>query len=255
MAEQITYEHPLTEKIRTLLRLEHLFQQIEVHLPQPHPSSSRVAVAGILDVVSIVGRTDLRSELLKELERQLGTLARLRRSPGVDLERLDHIVHQLTATREILHGHTGHLAQSLRRNDFLKTVHQRSPIPGGSCAFDLPQYHYWLERPHDRRLTDLQEWMRELDPLAQAVELLLQIVRGSGHSVQRTALEGFFQMSLDAQAPVHLVRVAVPSDLELFAEISGGKHRFSVRFMQPQGWERASPTDRDVPFNLTCCII
>jgi cell division protein ZapD len=255
VADQTVYEHPLTEKVRTLLRLEHLFEQIGVHLPQPHPSNSRVAVAGILDVVSIVGRTDLRSELLKELERQLGTLGRLRRSPGVDVERLDQIVDHLARVRDTLHGHTGHLAQGLRQNDFLKTVHQRSPIPGGSCAFDLPLYHYWLERPHSRRLSDLQAWMDELEPLEQAVHLLLQIVRGSGRSSERTAAEGFFQMSLDAQAPVHLVRVAVPADLELIAEISGGKHRFSVRFMEPQGWERPSQTDRDVAFNLTCCII
>jgi cell division protein ZapD len=255
VADQTIYEHPLTEKIRTLLRLEHLFDQVAVHLPQPHPSNSRVAVAGILDVVSIVGRTDLRSELLKELERQLTTLRAIRRSPGVDVERLDQVLAQLGTARDVLHGHTGHLAQRLRKNDLLKAVHQRSAIPGGSCAFDLPQYHYWLERPHGRRLEDLHTWMAELEPLEQAVRLLLKVVRGSGDSTRRTAAEGLFQMSLDAQAPVHLVRVALPSGMDLFAEISGGKHRFTVRFMESQGWDRPLQAARDVPFTLTCCII
>ncbi len=255
VSEQIIYEHPVNEKTRTLLRLEHLFDQVSFHIPIRDTWNSRAAVGGILDIISIVNRTDLKAELLKDIERHMATLGRIAGSPGINVKRLDQVLARLGQCRELLARHPGNLAQSLRDHDLLKAVQQRSPIPGGSCAFDLPQYHFWLERPHGHRLEDLQGWMQDISPLEHTVRILLMVIRGSADDSRETAPQGFFQMSLDPQVPVHLVRVAVPAGLDLFAEISGGKHRFSVRFMESKGAERSLQTQRDIPFTLACCAI
>jgi cell division protein ZapD len=48
----------------------------------------------------------------------------------------------------------------------------------------------------------------------------------------------------------------VPGEAGCFAEISGGRHRFTVRFLaQPNLAERAVQIDRAIPFELTCCIL
>jgi cell division protein ZapD len=255
VSEKIVYEHPLSEKTRTLLRLEHLFDQVGFHMPRSEPWHSRVAVHGLLDVLSLVSRADLKSELIKEIDRYLSTLERIRAAPGVDLSRLGQILGKLSECREELDLYPGTFGKSLRRNDFLKAIQQRSPIPGGSCAFDLPQFHYWLSQPHESRQSDLDVWLSELTPIERTVRVLMVVIRGSATSVEEMAARGFFQLALDAQAPVHMVRVALDAGLPLFAEISGGKHRISVRFMEPRELERPTQTEDDVPFALTACTI
>jgi cell division protein ZapD len=49
--------------------------------------------------------------------------------------------------------------------------------------------------------------------------------------------------------------VSVPVDIPCFAEISGGKHRFTVRFMEMKDFDRPFQTTRDVAFLLNCCAI
>ena len=70
------------------------------------------------------------------------------------------------------------------------------------------------------------------------------------------APEGFFQRNLDPNLPCQMIRVAVPGDAGCFAEISGGRHRFTVRFLsQPKLAERAVQVDQPIQFELTCCIL
>ncbi len=255
MSDLILFEHPLNERIRTLLRLEHLFQQIAFHLPRPEDWDSRAAVSGLLDVINTLSRTDLKSELLKELERHGATLGRIRRTPGVDMERLDTILNDLEDTTRRLSQLDGQFGRQLRENDFLKSIMQRSSIPGGNCAFDLPRYHHWLQRPHTQRLADLQRWHEDLQPIDAAVRLLLALIRGSNNPSQEQAPGGFFQRNLDSQLPVQLIRVGIPRSAGLFAEISGGKHRFTVRFMESSEIDRPVQSTRDVAFLLTCCVL
>ena len=43
MSKQLTFEHPLNERIRTFLRLEHLFKKVAHFLPQDDHWASRAA--------------------------------------------------------------------------------------------------------------------------------------------------------------------------------------------------------------------
>ncbi len=255
VSKQVIYEHPLNEKMRSILRLEHLFQQVECHLSKPEAWSSRAAIEALLGMTSIFSRSDMKSELIKELGRQHATLSRIRQTPGVDMQRLDDILNELDSISEALYRITGQIGQQLRKNEFLQAITQRGSIPGGNCAFDLPLYHYWLERPYEQRLHDLRKWMQTLKPVQDGVTLLLSLIRGSSTPSQEQALSGFFRQNLDTHALVHLIRVGLPRDVHLFAEVSGGKHRFTIRFLQPEIEERPVQTGDDVAFSLTCCNI
>jgi cell division protein ZapD len=52
-----------------------------------------------------------------------------------------------------------------------------------------------------------------------------------------------------------LVRVGIPSAGGIYAEISGGKHRFSIRFMDCADWQHPTQVDHDVPFTLSICMM
>ena len=255
MSEQITFEHPINERTRLLLRLAHLFGQLEFFLPLEAPWQSRAAMTALLDISSLLSRSDIKSEIIKELERHISKLSGIRKTPGVDMQRLGNILDDLEANLIQLHRTDGQLGQDIRENEFLKSIMQRSSIPGGNCAFDLPQYHYWLSQPADERIRQLQQWTVRLGGLQQAVALLVNLVRNSTTPSKELAQQGFFQRTLDAQMPVQLIRVTIPRQLGLFAEISGGKHRFTVRFLQfTNDNQRPTQTYDDVPFFLTTCV-
>jgi cell division protein ZapD len=254
LPSQIIYEHPLTERSRTLLRLEHLFQQTDYHLPQENSWNSRAAVDGLLGMASIFSRADLKADFIKELDRHQVSLRRMAQTPGVDSGRLDAILQDIANTISQLQRMEGQLGKHLRTNELLKNVMQRNGIPGASCAFDIPAYHHWLQQPHGSRVSDLVNWLRPLEPARSAVLLLLTLTRGSAVTEPQLAPEGLYQRALDQNSAPQLLRVILPGDTRLFPEISGGKHRFSVRFMESDIEGRPVQTKVDIPFEIALCV-
>ena len=255
MPDTTIFEHPLSEKCRTWLRLSHLFEQLEFHLPHVEEWHARAAVTALLDIANVLSRADIKSELLKELDRYKQSLSRMANSPGVDTDRLEHILQDLQQTCQGVRKIRGQLGQSLRSNEFLTSIVQRSSIAGGGFDFDLPQFHYWLQMPQPERSLQLDDWRYEVSPVQDAVELLLTLIRNSAVPSQERAQSGFYQKSLPGNGAAQLLRVGVPSAAGVYAEISGGKHRFSIRFMDCSDWQHPSQSDQDIPFSLSTCLI
>ncbi len=256
MSTRIIYEQPLNERIRTFLRLEYLFQHAVRALQGESAWDSRVALATLIDVQNIFGRADLKTEILKELERHTSNLARLEQNPNVDRERLNAILDDLDLLIDRLYALNGQVGQNLRQNEFLNSIRQRSSIPGGTCDFDLPAFHHWLQQPPETRKADLERWLGEFDAIFSAIDLMLRLIRESTPPVEQVAEGGFFQQSLDRNTPYQLIRVLLPREHPCFAEISGGKHRFTVRFMQTTSADQKPvQTEEDITFELSCCAI
>jgi cell division protein ZapD len=251
----LLFEHPLNERTRTLLRISHLFEQFEYHLPASSPWQSRAAVQALLDITSILGRADIKQELIKQLEQQKKSLERIGDNPGVDQARLHQVLDDIARMSERLFNTTSQLGTSLRKNEFLKSVIQRAAIPGGSFEFDLPQLHYWLNLPHTERVTQLGNWRQEIGAVQETTDLLLGILRNSNVFCSRSTSEGFFQQSLDKNRRVDLIQVVLPPESLLYAEISGNKHRFCIRFMESGNWEQPEQTHQEVTFRLKTCAI
>jgi len=252
---QITYEHPLNERTRTLLRLEHLFRQTEYHLPLRDVWESRAAVEGVLGMAAISARHDLKSELIKELDRQHGSLRQMSRLPGIDPERLNEVLDELKRTSEELYATSGPLGQALRKNELLKTIQQRLMIPGGSCPFDLPIFHYWLQRPAEARRQDLEMWIEALLPVRKAVQLMLGMIRSSATPTRERAADGYYQRVLESQQTPQLLRITLPMEPELLPEVSGIRNRFAIRFLTYSQENRPAQTNRSVDFDLTLCAL
>lgn len=251
----ITYEQPLNERIRTFLRLEFLFQQANHGLQHRSSWDTRASLTNLIEILNVFGRTDLKTEVIKELERLTATLSRLDANPDVDSSKLNAILDKIDLLVDRLHSYQGQVGQELKDNEFLTAIKQRSSIPGGTCDFDLPVYHFWLKHEAEERDTQLRRWLSAFDTFRTAIDLILRLVRESAPATQETANAGFYQQSLDTTTPYQLIRVSLPVDLDCFAEISGGKHRFTVRFMEMRDFGRPSQSQRDIPFRLNCCAI
>ena len=255
MNNTITYEFPLNERIRVFIRLEQLFQQFLHFSNGETVADKRAAITVLLDIMSIFRRNDLKSEVLKELDRQATVLNMIANSAGVDNERLQEILDQLAQISKKLHAVTGKIGIHIMESDLFQSIAQRSSIPGGTCSFDLPEYHYWLEQDESKRLKDLQHWSSPFIDIHTAIDFILNFIRNSRSASHEVAAAGFFQISLDKTQPFQLIKINVDKSLSCFAEISGGKHRCTIRFMEPSADDtRPTQSTDDIPFTLTCCL-
>lgn len=237
------------------MRLEHLFQQAAYTLRGFSVWESRATIASLIDILDILSRGDLKTEMLKELEHQYSALSALSHLPGVDKQQLDNILNQINNAQNTLHNYKGQLGQSLRDNDLLNSLRQRSSITCGCCSFDLPGYHFWLQQIPETRIDQLEEWSDSLSMIEKPISLILSILREGADSTPMTAEQGFYQQSLDSNTPVQMLRITLPEDSSYFPEVSAGKHRFSIRFLQHQNEGRPIQTRENVEFDLWCCSL
>ena len=248
------YEQPLNERMRTFLRLEFLYQQMLFNSEQEADWSTRTATTNLLDIMAILTRGDVRSEVLKELDHQLDNLRRYQSQPDVDNTRLGALIRNLDGSRRELQSIGTHFLQPLKDSEFLSAIKHRSAIPGGTCEFDLPEYSHWLRQPFDRRQKDLSSWLSVIRPVCDAVIELLWLIREIAAPTDRLAIDGMYQHTMPKNSHCQMLRVLLPAGSPLFPEISGSHHRFTVRFLEWSTIEqRAVQTGHDVSFRISIC--
>jgi cell division protein ZapD len=249
----VLYEYPFNEGIRTMLRLEALFDRAGQLLPRDEAVDHHFALATIFEVMDVASRADLKSDLLKELDRHRQQLQAWRGNPQVSVAVLDELTGRIDHAFARLNTLPGKAGQALAGNDWLMSIRSRISIPGGTCEFDLPSYYAWQQHPAARRRADLLGWMEHLAPLAEALQVLLGLLRDAGTPQRMVALGGMFQQALAAGRTHHLLRVRIDPEGGLVPEISGHRLMVSVRFMRHEADGRLRPAAADVPFELTLC--
>ena len=244
------YEFPLNERIRTWLRLEDLFDKALFFCRKEDPRSHHAALLGIFEIVDVTTRSELKTELIQELDRQKVSLETLRSNPKVDSARLGDVLDKITVALADVHGMTGKIGQHVRDNEWLLGIKGRAGMPGGTCSFDLPVYHFWLSQAPEKRNADLMQWLAPLLPLKGAVDIVLRILREGGHVGHHKATQGLFQLMLGGRT-AHLLRVAM--DAPCAPEVSANKYALNIRFLSPDTVQKPKLCDRDVEFELTFC--
>lgn len=256
MSSQIVFEQPLNERIRTFLRIEQLMQRIDYFIDGDHAWDSHSAITTLLEVSDLATRGDLKSELMKELKRQMSNLEGLKQIQEIDQSHLQQFIDTLHQHIDILYEMSGHPGAPLKNNEFLKSIKQRIVIPGGTCDFDLPAYHFWLSQPATDRRATLNKWIDPFKKVYDTVRIIMSLIRDSATPKDMCAARGFYQHQLDNDQPSQLIRVLLPTGTLYFPEISAGKHRCTVRFLnlnEPES--RPTQIHDDIEFKLACCSL
>ena len=249
----ILYEYPFNERIRTYLRLEHLFRRLGELLAREHPIDHHYAITTIFEVMDVAARADLKMDVLKDLEKQKQVLNGYRGNPAIAESILDDVTAQLESCFAALNNLPGKAGQSLTENDWLMSIRSRVGIPGGTCEFDLPAYFAWQQLTPQTRQEDLQRWTVTLVPLAESIGLLLQMLRDSGAAQKVIAPAGVYQQSLPQGRTFQLLRLRIDPSLGLIPEISGNRLSVSVRLMRHESDDRLHASADDGSFELTLC--
>lgn len=248
------YEQPLNERMRTFMRLEFLYQQMLYNSELDNDWATRAATSSLLEIMAILMRGDIRSDVHKELDHQIEALEKFQAQPQVDSKRLGTLIGNLASSREAVNAVGTHFLQALKDSEFLNAIKHRSAIPGGTCEFDLPEYSHWLRQPYARRQVDMNNWLETIQPVCDAVIELLWLIRESAQPADKVAINGMYQHRVQKDATCRLLRVTLPADSTLYPEISGSQHRFTIRFLEWSSIEsRAVQTGHDVAFKISVC--
>jgi cell division protein ZapD len=248
----ITYEYPLNERIRTLLRLEDLYGRVSFFLGKDDAHDHHSCLTGMFEIIEVASRADLKSDLLQELDRQRTVLDALRSNPAISEEKLNGVLAEIDVAFANLHATSGKTGQSLRENEWLMAIKQRAGIPGGTSEFDLPSYHHWLNHPAARRREDLATWLKPMLPVHAALSIVLRVLRESGRTTALIAFQGVYQQT-PAEKPAQMLRLMLADELPCVPEISANKYALNVRFLLPEGVQKTRVFEQDVPFDLAFC--
>ena len=249
----ILYEYPFNESIRTMLRLEHLFDRLGQLIARDAAIDHHFALVTIFEIMDVASRADLKSDLLKDLEQKKQLYNSYRGNPSISSDALDSVTHRIEHAFDGLNQLSGKAGAALQGNEWLMSIRSRVGIPGGTCEFDLPAYYAWQQRAPQRRRADLLQWVGTLMPLAQALQVLLGLLREAGVAHKVVAPGGQFQQSLPVGRAYHLIRVRMSGPEDVVPEISGHRLMVSVRLMRQDSEGRLRPSTADASFELTLC--
>jgi cell division protein ZapD len=248
----ITYEFPLSERVRTLLRLEDLFDKVTHFAAADGPAEHHIALTTLFEILEVASRADLKFDLVQELERQRQILISFRNNPDISEDALSGALYEIEQASSQLLAMQGKTGQYLRENEWLMSIRNRAAIPGGVCEFDLPGYHYWLHRDVALRERDINGWIAPLLPIRDGLTIVLRLLRASGRPENQTAQRGAFQLMLSGRS-AQLVRIRQNDNEPCIPEISAGKFAINVRFLTPDMSQRPKLAEVTVSFELTLC--
>jgi cell division protein ZapD len=250
----IVYEYPFNERARTYLRLEHLFERLGVLLARESALDHHVALVTIFEIIEVGARSDLKSEILKDLEKHKQQFNAYRGNPAIAEAVLDEVIGQIEFAFAGLNGQTGKVGIALNDNEWVVSVRSRIGIPAGTCEFDLPAYYHWQHHSVERRRADLSRWASTLWPLAQSVNLLLKLLRDSGSAQKVMATAGQYQQTLPQGRSFQLLRLRIDPGMGLIPEISGNRLMVSVRLLREVADDKLpTVSGEDASFELTLC--
>lgn len=249
----IRYEHPLNERIRTLMRLEDLFARVSFFAVRDSAQDHHAALISLFEITDVAARADLKTDLLQELERQKQVLGPLRSNPQIDQDTLARLLAEIDQVTAGLLAQAGKVGMHLRENEWLMAIKQRAAIPGGVSEFDLPAYHHWLNRDAAARHRDLAGWIEPFEPIRIGSAIVLRLLRENSRSSRHTAYRGVFQLMLTTTKVAQLLRIMLQQDLPCVPEISANKYALNIRFIGVSGMNRGNVVDQDIDFELTFC--
>ncbi|MEE9326817.1 MAG: cell division protein ZapD [Cocleimonas sp.] len=246
------YEQPLNEKIRLFMRLSYLMKRFNTHLDEPTSVNCQAAIMVLLELYNLSSRLDVKNAALYVLDIQALNVRKAEEKEGVDDAKASRILEKLEEKSKRLYSFRGQLGQQLKSHNFLNILKQRATIAGGINDLDIPLFNYWLNKPEEERVEDLRGWAKPYEIAFEAIELLMELIYQGYEETEEVANGGFYQASLSPDKNYQILSINLPKNSKLYPEISAGKQRFSIRFVDGSNLEeKGKQIVEAVDFTLT----
>ena len=222
----IKYEFPLNERTRKLLRLEQLFNKTRTALLSSNKYNEYNIFERIFELMQTASRTDLKVELIQEVERKVIHIKKLKRSKFND-----RLLIRLRKIKVSLEKATIQPGFYFGNDKLLQEIKTRRDSPFGITSVDFPEFHYWLQNQTTRFKKDyLNKKLSSFDPIKDAIFTLLKILRAKEKTLSVEAEEGVYQKKLDPSLKIDLVTIMAKKSLRSYPSISSNKYAISIHF-------------------------
>ncbi|TKB53715.1 cell division protein ZapD [Ferrimonas aestuarii] len=247
MSQSNLFEHPLNERTRLYLRVEQLTQQLRRAVASGDRQCHLDAFRPLFDLAELLDRSDLKQDLLKQVELSSAQLKKWQSLPGVDQQQLQQLIDRLGEHCQQLHQ-MDKPGQTLKQDRFLCQVKQRLNAIGGLVGFDLPRLQHWLYQPEPKRRQQLEQWLGALAPMPEVIGQQLQLIRECSPWQGQLAKQGQF-LHNDPNS-LALLRIRLDTLHGVYPVVSGHRSRFSINMMN----DNASTECRDIPFEMALAV-
>ena len=246
------YEEPVQEKIRKFIKIEFLLNKIYYFKGKEDRNDNYVALLSLCELYEILSRSDIKSELIREVENHNSYFLKIKDIPetGADKDKLNSVLEKQNILLQLIHGVEPNYLDYLEHDILFKTILK-------NCFTQLQpsSVEFWLSRDILNRETQIDLWLEPLQFIKRAIDFILEVIRKSGKFEDRMAEKGFFIEKLDPKKNILLIRVTLTSDLYYYPQLSVGKQRLTIMFMSKDDKNNLIPYQEDVSFILTTCSL
>ena len=251
--QELTFEYPLKEQIRSFLRLEILFKLLDRNLLSAHTDNHFHALKLLFEVLEILERGDTRAELIKELSRLSNLFEKMRENPQVDSSKLEVFLKQIKKLYQWILAYDGKFGDKIRKDPFIDSVRHRTSIPGGWCQFDCPELFLFNNHSAAVRKQYFDSWIEDIKGVRTSIEVILKIMRDTGSWQKVSAPLGSYMLDT-SEHTFQLLRIKLSAEAGIFPEFSCGKHRSNIHFMKFNELHKKIAIQRNVDFEMACCL-
>ena len=252
----ITFEFPLNERIRRLLRIEEIYQKFEHQLKNTHDYFEFSCFNTLFEIVQLVSRSDLKIDFLQELERQEKKQLVLLDHQGLKEGQLDpkEIISMIQVARKKLENIDVKPGFNFNNNLFLEEVKKRISSPGGLLDVDFPNFRNWsIQKTRKSKLEDFKTWAQPLMVFKDAASVILLILRYQCQVESIKAKEGKHQQTIDPLKTFDLIRLELENALNIYPEISANKYTVNIFFNQLNKELKKEPVKSNLEFKYSIC--
>ena len=246
------YEEPVQEKVRKFLKIEYLFDRIYYFKSKEDKRENYTALMALNDLYEILSRSDIKSELIREVETHNTYFNKIKdsQSSNTDQSKLNSVIEKQELLLKLLYSVESNYLDYLDNDVLCKTIFKNcnSTIQPSSVEF-------WLTRDIVLREMQIDLWLEPLLFIKKSIDFILNIIRKSGNFNDKLAEKGFYIEKLDPKKNILLIRITLTSDLYYYPQISVGKQRLNIMFMSKDDKNNLIRHKDDVQFILTTCVL
>ena len=238
----INYEFPLNEKIRKFLRIEELFQKMDMQIKTNHKFHDYTMFEIIFNLMATASRSDLKVELIQELEKQFIKISKKRNT-----EANKKIINEIKKIKVSLEKNQLQPGYFFGDDRLIQEIKSRSDSPFGILSVDFPAFKYWLE--NEKKLFRQNYFKKRLEPflvIKDAINMILMLLRKDLVLQSVKTNKGFFQIKLNPLTKSDLVTVSLSFGSKIIPDVSSNKYAINIQFADTKN----KKIDKEIKFKF-----
>ena len=242
----ITYELALNERTRRFLRVQEVFQKFDTQINNMSKFSEHACFTTLFDVMSCASRSDLKIEIIQELDKQILNVNKKNKKSANMKKSLE--IKRVKKYLEKSNIPTGH---HFGNDKFLQELKAASDSPFGIVSSDITQFQSWIKQLETKEKKEyFRGKFKVYAPIYSGLNIIINILKLSAKSVTHVTKSGVLQHALDPKLKNDLVLLTLPIKGRLCPQITSNKYTLNIHFTQNN---QTIMIAKPIKFKLSVC--